>query len=334
MSASQKSGRRDKVMKGDDSKTVQKQLTLDASLAQNDNGTEMLMLAELRKFREESGNAQRDMMESQTRMEASIGEIKKRIDTLEERLTTAETRVSSCEDRGTRQERALAYLLQKEAKLTAKQDELENRMRRNNIRLYGIDEDLEGREMIPFVIDFFKETLKLPEDTAIRIERAHRAVNPKPKPTAPPRSIIVRFLDFNMKQVVLKQAWEQRIVMFKGKRVYFDQDYSPEVQRKRKQVREVIKKLKERNIKAQSPYPAQLKVFLETGVKTFPSLVEAQLTLRDLGVLVEVEERDILERELLQDRWQTQDRRDRNGQKLTPREIRAIINSVDQSEDV
>lgn len=64
--------------KGDDTKTTQKQLTLDASLAQNDNGKETLMLTELRKFREESGIAQRDILESQTRMEATIGEIKKR----------------------------------------------------------------------------------------------------------------------------------------------------------------------------------------------------------------------------------------------------------------
>lgn len=314
-------------------KTIQKQLTLDASLAQTDTGSEMLMLTELRKFREESGTAQRDIMESQTRMEASIGEIKKRIDALEGRLNSAEERVSNTEDRSIRQERALAYLLKKDAMLTAKQDDLENRMRRNNLRLYGIKEDSEGREIIPFVTDFLKTALKLPEGTDICIERAHRATAPKPKAAAPPRSIIVRFLDFRVKQVVLQQAWKQRDVEFQGSKVYFDQDYSPEVQRKRKQVREVIKRLKERNIKAQSPYPAQLRLFLDNGIETFTSLLEAQPTLKKLGILVEVHERDILERELLPDRWQTKGRREKRDQMLNNREIRAILNSVDQREE-
>lgn len=110
-------------------------------------------------------------------------------------------------------------------------------------------------------------------------------------------------------------------------------DYSPDVQRKRKQVREVIKKLKEINVKAQSPYPAQLKMFLDTGAKTFPSLVEAQPTLRDLGVNIRMDDRDVLERELLQDRWQSQRRQERNGQILTPKEIRAFINFEDQEMD-
>lgn len=114
--------------------------------------------------------------------------------------------------------------------------------------------------------------------------------------------------------------------------MYFDQDYSPELQRKRKQVRDVIKKLRERNIRAQAPYPAQLKVFLETGIKTFPSLCEAQPTLKALGVNVWVEERDILEREL-HNRWQLQGRQAKGEMLLTPKEIRAILKSSEQQED-
>lgn len=258
-----------------------------------------------------------------------MAEIKQRIDTLEERLTTTETRVSNTEDQGLRQERALAYLLSKDAKLTARQDDLENRLRRNNIRVYVIPEEAEGKEMISFITNFFKSTLKLQEDMNICLERAHRATTPKPKSTAPLRSIIVRFLDFKIKQMVLQQAWAQRDVEFQGKKVYFDQDYSPDVLRKRKQVREVIKKLRERNIRAQAPYPAQLRVFLDTGVKTFPSLCEAQPTLQELGVEVDVDERDLLERELLQDRWLFQGRQGKKGLMLTPKEIKTIMNGAD-----
>lgn len=118
------------------------------------------------------------------------------------------------------------------------------------------------------------------------------------------------------------QAWAQRDSEFQGEKVYFDQDYSPDVQKKRKQVREVIKKLRECNIKAKAPYPAQLRVLLDTGIKTFPSLYEAQPTLRKLGVEVNMVERDLLERE------STQGRQGKMGWTLTPKEIRSIVNGT------
>uniref|UniRef100_A0AAV2JY36 Uncharacterized protein n=1 Tax=Knipowitschia caucasica TaxID=637954 RepID=A0AAV2JY36_KNICA len=50
------------------------------------------MLAELRKFRKESGEAQKDIIESQARMEASMGEIAARMEELEQRMDSAESR--------------------------------------------------------------------------------------------------------------------------------------------------------------------------------------------------------------------------------------------------
>lgn len=257
-----------------------------------------------------------------------MGEIKQQMEKLDKRLTTVEHRVSNAEDRSIRHERALGYLLRREARLTAKQDDMENRLRRNNIRVYGIPEEAEGKEMVPFMVEFFRTTLTLKDDVEIKLERALRAMA-KPKTKASTRSIIVRFLDFSVKQAVLQQAWKQRDITFQGQKVYFDQDYSPDVQRKRKKVREVIKRLREKNIKAQSPYPAQLKVFLDTGVKVFPSLLEAQSFLKELGVAAEIEERDVLERELTQDTWTTQDNRRKRKQLLSPTEIRAISERLD-----
>lgn len=219
MSSSQKLTKKDsKVGKNEEAKTSQKQLTLDATRA-NSEGNESVMLTELRKFRQESGLALKDIMDSQKRMEESIKEVNSRMDSLEQRLSTTESRVSDTEDRGMRLERALAYLLNKDAKITARQEDMENRLRRNNIRVYGIPEDEEKDvDMIQFVTELFRTSLKLQEDLNIRLERAHRATISKPKGTAPPRSIIIRFLDFSVKQVVLQQAWKQREVLFRGKK--------------------------------------------------------------------------------------------------------------------
>lgn len=291
------------------------------------------VLEELRKLRQENAESFRDLKTSFTRMETKLTDIATRTDELEQRMNEAEIRVSALEDSGAKRERMLSYLLRREANLANKCDDMENRLRRNNIRLYGIPEGSEKDNMVDFVKHFLRNSLKLQDETDIRVERAHRALGPKPNGTAPPRSIIVRFLDFQVKQSVLQQAWSQRNVQFEGSTIYFDQDYSFEVQRKRKRVREVIKRLKEKNIKAQSPYPAQLRIFLNTGTQTFPSLLEAQPTLKELGVEVTLEERETLEMELAQVSWSTQSNyKRRNRYQPKTSEIRAFIYGDDEED--
>lgn len=330
MSSTQKTMRRDvKGGKNEDGKAGPKQLTLAEATPLKSSGEanpELEMLAELRKLRQENIDSFRDMKASLTRLESTMDELKQRTEGLDRRLTDTEERIGATEDRGMQHERVLSYLLRREANLALKCDDMENRLRRNNIRLYGIPEGAEKDDMMTFVTDFLENSLELQEGTDIKLERAHRALGPKPKDAAaPPRSIIVRFLDFKVKQTVLQQAWKQRNAQYQGHKIYFDQDYSAEVQRKRKKVREVIKKLKEKNIRAQSPYPAQLRLYLDSGTKQFPSLLEAQSTLEELGVETGMEDRDILERQLVQEGWSTQGGR-RKKQQLSTADIRSIIN--------
>lgn len=226
MSSSQKSHKKvNKNAKQDEMKTSQKQLTLEPTIANCEHSGESELLAELRKLQQENNESFRDTKQSLHRLESSVGEIKQQMEKLDERITAVENRVSAAKDRSIRQERAVSYLLKREARLTTKQDDMENRLQQNNIRLYGILEDVEKGNMMSFIIDFFHTTLELQEEVDIKLDRAHRATIPKPKETAPPRSVIVRFLDYSVKQLVLQQAWKQRDIQFQGRRVYFDQDY-------------------------------------------------------------------------------------------------------------
>ena len=82
-------------------------------------------------------------------------------------------------------------------------------------------------DMIPFISELLCTSLHLPEDLDVCIERAHRVLTMRPKhASAPPRSIIVRFLDYSVKDAVLQQAWRQRGVTFEGEKIFFDQDYT------------------------------------------------------------------------------------------------------------
>ena len=228
---------------------------------QSDSGSDKNMaavLAELRTFRKERSEASIDTKSSLARVETALSEVAERTTQLEHRVTEYEQRLGAAEDKTQRRERALRYLLQQDASLTAKCVDLESRARRNNLRIYGVTEDNENNDMLNYISNLIQTALPLPEDLNLNIVRAHRSLTMKPtNPGSPPRSIIVRFLDFRTKELVIQEAWKHRGgVIYKGQKIFFDQDYTSDIQKKRKQVREVIKQLKEKNIKAQSPFPA------------------------------------------------------------------------------
>ncbi|KAA8580424.1 hypothetical protein FQN60_005959 [Etheostoma spectabile] len=103
-------------------------------------------------------------------------ELMERTTSLEQQVGHIEERLGDTEDKMARLERMAAFLLYQEAKLTAKCDDLESQ-----------------------------------HNTDIRIERAHRSLIDKPKVSgAPPRAIIVSFLDACMKEQVIQQAWKEK----------------------------------------------------------------------------------------------------------------------------
>lgn len=59
---------------------------------------------------------------------------------------------------------------------------------------------------ILFVEKQLMETLDIPDSKDQKIERAHRALAPQPPIRAQPRSILVQFLIFKMKEKVLNMA--------------------------------------------------------------------------------------------------------------------------------
>ena len=80
----------------------------------------------------------------------------------------------------------------------------------NNLRIYGIPKGKDGKSVAHFVCELLKKHLGLPPGVELQIQRAHRALIPKPAATATPRSIIVNFLKFQVKELVLQKAWQNK----------------------------------------------------------------------------------------------------------------------------
>ena len=175
-------------------------------------------------------------------------------------------------------------------RLREKVTDLEGRSRRNNIRIFGVMEGTEGTSVAKYMEHLLKTELELPEGTNLQIQRAHRALAPKPGPGAAPRSIVANFLQFEMKETVLKKAWQKKMQVG-GKPVFFDHDYRAEIVQKRKTYVGIKKVLKEKGIRFQTPL-TKIRIHWNNGVRTYGSAREAARDMEERGYTVDMPGRD------------------------------------------
>lgn len=234
------------------------------------------VLQEIREFRRETTDGLKGIREE---LRVANG----RIDEAEKRIGESEERVQSVEE-------ATCELIKLQRHLEEKLIDQEGRARRDNIRLHGVKEGAESgaASMCAFVEKLLREKLELPAAFELRVERAHRALGPRPPDSAPPRSIVAKFLSYKCKEEVIKKAWEKKGFVFEEKRVYVDHDYAPAVIKMRKEYNEVKKVLRENKIKFQTPFPARLRVHYEGETCLYESAAEATRDMVKRGLQVRV----------------------------------------------
>ncbi|XP_065640470.1 uncharacterized protein LOC136096853 [Hydra vulgaris] len=121
--------------------------------------------------------------------------------------------------------------------LNKKTLDLENRSRRNNLRLDGIFEkpNENWNECENAVKEMFKKQLKISNE--IIIERAHRIG--QPKEDKKPRTIVLKLLNFQDKTKILNATKNLR-----GTGIYVNEDFAKETMESRRMLWEEVKKLR------------------------------------------------------------------------------------------
>ncbi|XP_040294380.1 keratin, type I cytoskeletal 19-like [Bufo bufo] len=124
-------------------------------------------------------------------------------------------------------------------------EDQENRGRRNNLRLRGIPKSVSPGD-IPAAVKTLCTSLLGPDFALdIIIERAHRALRPKPKPDDPPSDVICKFLNFQVKVAVQEADRNQSDILLEGAPVSIYQDLAPSTLRKRKTLKPLTEWLRE-----------------------------------------------------------------------------------------
>lgn len=204
------------------------------------------------------------------RFENKLVVIDAKLDGVQTTIANHEQRISDLES-GLNQmqslESQLSNLADDNAKLKAKITDLEGRSRRCNVRLIGIPESVEGTRPTVFFSNLLMDILGQDVLTSPpELDRAHRALRPKPAEGGKPRAVIICFHKFQTKDMVIRAARKKRDdLKYDGKSVYLYDDYCPEVMDQRAEYKEVMRQLFTLKLKPSLLYPARLFIKTDDG---------------------------------------------------------------------
>ncbi|KAJ1141743.1 hypothetical protein NDU88_008071 [Pleurodeles waltl] len=171
------------------------------------------------------------LLQKETRRETKdqLSQLNTHLTHLSSRVSKMEQRVSNLEDVEHRTKSTTSRIQSELEDLQLKLDEAENRSRRSNLRFVGIPEGTEAASSVTNVISELIYKVILPDkDRAggdFSIMRAHRVPFTRPVNSKYPRTILVNFGDFRIKEQILSQARAIREFKSDGKftfRVFAD----------------------------------------------------------------------------------------------------------------
>lgn len=177
------------------------------------------------------------------------------------RVSQAELRISEAEGNIGTLNVTTSALEEKVIRLTSKLVDLEGRSRRSNLRLVHLPEGAEGKDACSFLEQWIPEaldmgTLRFP----LIIERAHRISGPRSNPDAPPRALIMKFLNYKDKERVANAARAKGRVLYKNQHVMFFPDLPMEVHKQQKRFDDVKQRLRAKAIRYGIIYPARMRI--------------------------------------------------------------------------
>ena len=196
---------------------------------------------------------------------SSIASIGSTLATQATTITDMETSLSDHSDRITHLEQEVSTLQSKlvteeNVALRANVEDLVSRSKRQNIRVVGLPEDIEGKDARKFMTELFSEVASDALPSPPELDRAHRSLRSKPRQGQYPCPIIMRFHRYVEKEAVLKFAKSSKEITFKGHRIKFYEDFCVSVVNRRAAFNNIKGLLYKCGVHFGMIYPARLRV--------------------------------------------------------------------------
>ena len=241
-----------------------------------------MLVGELEKLRRDvTGEIAASMNTALAPIQASLQKITDTVTTHTATITRMETALSAHSDGITTLEREVAVLKSKlestnqvTDRLQLAVEDLVSRSKRQNLRVIGIPEGMEGDDARLFMTTLFKEVVGDPHLDTLELDRAHRSLAPKPPQGS--RPVTVRFHKYVHKERVLLWARKSRDVSYRGHPIRIFEDFSATLAKKRAAFNKVKSQLYKDGIRFGLLYPARLRVTINGQTRIFDSAEEAE----------------------------------------------------------
>lgn len=216
-----------------------------------------------------------------TTIKETTAELREAISSVQARLDEAETRISHIEDASNRLTGDAEKMVKRVDEIWNKVEDLENRSRRNNVKIIGLKEGKEaGYNMNEYVQKILSEGLAL-TGLEFEIERSHRSLGPKPNGDQPPRVVLVKFLRYTAREKVLAAAKKSRGFEWEGCRVSIFEDMSRERAMMRKKFSASKKLLWDREVRHTLAHPATLRFTWQGKKMSFTDHLAAERYIKE-----------------------------------------------------
>ncbi|CAM4735464.1 unnamed protein product [Leuciscus chuanchicus] len=151
---------------------------------------------------------------------------------LDKRVVALESAADSHSDLLAALERDMANLQRELATQKARNEDLEARSRRNNLRITGTKERRKnGKRATDFISQCLKEMLGL--DKPPLLDRAHRTLRVRPGNSDPPRGFVIRCHYYQEKEEILRKPGQMKLTMGDGDKIRIQPDYTQAVSKQR-----------------------------------------------------------------------------------------------------
>lgn len=226
--------------------------------------------ATLQKFFDEADKQSKDRFE---RLENRLDTLKLTLDKHAKELGSQRESISSLQTKVSQVEKGAAEQAELLLKLQQKVISLEDRSRRNNLRLINLKEGVEGGNALAYLQRIFPTWFPELVSSPPELMRAHR-LGPPRSPPATPRTMILCFLRFTDRDRILASARKAPVVVH-GYTIRFVADYSDDTARRRRPCYALLNRARGLGYQAFLQYPALIKLTRGSEQVQFDDLGEA-----------------------------------------------------------
>lgn len=185
--------------------------------------------------------------------------------------------------------------------------DLEDRSRRNNLKMRGVPESVPPSQLLQFAQAFFSTLI--PEATAsdLLVDRIHRVPKPSFLPDDTPRDVLMRIHYYHIKDRILQVSRKQENIPQQYAAIRVLPDLSRHTLQRRRNLLTITKALRNHNILHKWKYPATLSITHNGQTISVSTLEEGLKALRNWGIISDQPAQHAQPQGLtpIQNEWQT-----------------------------